>query len=299
MARARRQPPLFEVLHEPSRRGSGGSALSPGTGLRPVQVTPSASAAAASAAASASRGREVKEEGPEPGPVEGVERERGIDPSWEKERTLKISQTTVLMGIAAVMVVLALTWIVAFKQGGKNVEAKLTGGATEEPVSPEIVDPMLGGRQERAGSGGGTVPRGDEPSRRTPTPTPAGPRQPESGSATVAQWTPGTDPRQPAHNYLVVATVPFRDAEVIAQFLTEHGVPAAAGPASDKVDPKRAMANNDAHVVFPLMAVPSDRYSAMKAERDALAAKVKQIGKLWKQAGGGSDFSDATWYRYK
>jgi hypothetical protein len=289
MARARRQPPLFEVLHEPSRRGgSGGSALSPGTGLRPVQVTPSV------------RRPEAEEpvvEAPVPETPSREAETEGASPAawrWGGDWSLN-SQTGILMAIAAVMVLVALTWVIAFQQGEGNAAAKLKLGGSEEPVAPAITDPML-----EADGRGAISPRPTSQRPVSTNTTSTTSRRPvETASGPVVAWEPGTDPREPAHNYLLIATVPYRDAEAMAQFLSEQGVPAAAAPASDKVDPKRAMANNDPHVVFPLKGVHSSEYSARQGERDALKARVEQIGKLWRKAGGYEDFSKAQWARYK
>src|SRR5690606_6177283 len=137
MARARRQPPLFEVLHEPSRRASGGSALSPGTGLRPVQVTPSGRRREPEAAPPAP---------PAPAPLPAAEPpQEPVAAAWWAGEWGLGGQKGILLGIAAVMALLAVTWAVAFWQGRAHEASKLNLPEAG-PVVP-AVDPMLTGAE--------------------------------------------------------------------------------------------------------------------------------------------------------
>jgi len=127
------------------------------------------------------------------------------------------------------------------------------------------------------------------------------PPAPEPAQATILTATgpAGNDPRIEGNNYLELATLPRDQAEQAVRYLAGRGIEAIAVPRGG-VDRRRNRSNTTGpyRVVAIDLAVPSDRYSALRREREGLERRVKRAGKAWAEAGGASDFSDPLWRRY-
>jgi hypothetical protein len=273
MAKARRTPPLFEVLSGSERRSPPGTL---GNGSRPVEVRVPA--------------------GPGPNIDTGAPR-----PAPERPRPAGPAVSPVLWVLVAIaLAAVAATGYFAFRAGEDKAARSLV------PVDPGLprADSPSGPGAPDTPSGpatppGETIARPDNPAdpgpgAQRPGPTPPAPPAPEPDPGDVT-----IDPRQPGMNYLHIVKLRWRDAEKAVAFLNASGVPVAAVP-ERQVDPSTARDNNLPHLVFALEAIPSDRFTASADKRKALIEKVKRIGQRFQREHKGvSDFSEPFWARYQ
>ncbi len=100
-------------------------------------------------------------------------------------------------------------------------------------------------------------------------------------------------------NYLVVATLPWKDATEAGQYLAKHGYPALVQP-KNKVDPSRAAANNTPCEVVLLSGYAPGAFREAQKEREALMTNIKGLGRRWRVENkrAPSDFSDAFWKKF-
>jgi len=282
MAKARRTPPLFEVLRGQDRRTSPGTPGKPAAGStsappRPVEVRTPAS-------------------GPSTGPdATGGSYEPRIDTGGARldRRAGRASSAarwlspTVWALIAVCLAAVATTWYVAYRFGQDQAAKDLV---PKEPGVPKAADLAAGGGVQPSD------PQADAPDRELApqpgNPVPAAPILPIDVAL-------GDDPRQPGMNYLHIVTLTWRDAEQAVAFLNRSGVRAVAIPAR-KVDPKAARDKNAPHLIFAAEAIPSDRFKASATQRNALIEKVKRVGQRFrKEEKGASDFAEPYWAAYQ
>lgn len=104
---------------------------------------------------------------------------------------------------------------------------------------------------------------------------------------------------QAGWNYLVVATLPWKEAVEAAQYLARGGYPASVVP-KNRVDPGRAEANNTPCEVVLLSGYAPGEYREAQKDREALMTKVKGLGRRWRADNrrAPSDFSDAFWKKF-
>lgn len=203
-------------------------------------------------------------------------------------------------GVAALLVILIAGWFAAYRMGQQQGRETVLPYLSEKNGTGNGTAPVLpdGGKSglEVAGGNGGT------PSGVNPTPSGGTDGKGGSGAAPEAVKGPkvGEDPRQNGYNYLELCTITFREGIQAVDFLGRNGVKAGLVPAVKKVDPARAAANNDPHILFVADGIASDRFKTSERERAQLVAKVEQIGKKFQRdQRGASDFSRPMWRLFK
>lgn len=291
MGHARRQQPLYEVLSGSSRRpgfprpvpirpDSGTHQTShpeavheaPASAAVPEVPTP----AAAPAAELKVLGRDPFRRTHAPTPTKPAAKPANSDTEMA-DGSLRLPASTMLIVLAVLIAVVAVTWSVAFRMGAQNEAAKMGDQFPDAPGTPVVSGP--------------------QPADIRPPPSPAPlpkPQPPEQKPAPASQE-PGQDQRIPGHNYLYLGTLMERDAAAGTAFLTQNGVPAFY-----VVDRIRAGGNNRPCRMYAAMGVPSDRYSAMQRERDELVRKVEELGRRWqREHKGASDFRQPQWTLFK
>jgi hypothetical protein len=103
------------------------------------------------------------------------------------------------------------------------------------------------------------------------------------------------DPRVPGNNYLELCPLTWKDAEPAVRFLQAHGVRATAIPNNKKVDPAKPEPNNPFLIIVD-QPYASGNFRATQAERNALVAEIRRLGKKWQaEHRGASDFADPMW----
>gem|GEM_PF-3040475 len=128
------------------------------------------------------------------------------------------------------------------------------------------------------------------------------PRQNTDSKPALVAPAPGETPSPeddftPGHNYLVVATLPYREATEVGQFLASKGLGAKLIP-KGRVDLESAQTKNLPCEVIVLRGFAPDEFSARAKEREELMTRVKRLGRLWKAENRKvpSDFADA-WFK--
>jgi hypothetical protein len=109
----------------------------------------------------------------------------------------------------------------------------------------------------------------------------------------------GDDPRLPGNDYLIVESLTLKDAEPVANFLVENGVPAVVVPPQG-VDPaKLSQDPRGMWWVIVRQGLTSEEFKGGDPRKNQLLGTVKKIGRRWKQDHKGStDFSTAFWRLY-
>ncbi|MFN0010999.1 MAG: hypothetical protein ACKVS8_05070 [Phycisphaerales bacterium] len=204
-----------------------------------------------------------------------------------------------LYAAAAGVVVLSLVWVVAFKVGessgvreGNERVARLVQG---------------GGGAENAGkttTGAGSAIVATDPLLRTekapaPAPTPAPPVNVPVPATVKTSESGAVLGFQAGLNYLVVATLRRADADEAAKYLSAQGLAVMILPERG-IDPNSAQAASVSWEVLILRGYSSP-LSATQAERDALEAQVKSLGRRWKAENrkAPTDFAQVFWKRFK
>jgi hypothetical protein len=145
-----------------------------------------------------------------------------------------------------------------------------------------------------------TLPDSDPsgPTVQTPARTGASSSQPPSPKP--AQTSTAPLPEEdfiPGHNYLVVATLPFKEATEVGEFLASKGLAAKLIPRG-RVDLESAQTKNLPCEVIVLRGFAPEEFSSRAKEREQLMTRVKRLGRLWKAENrrAASDFADA-WFK--
>ncbi len=103
----------------------------------------------------------------------------------------------------------------------------------------------------------------------------------------------GPDLRKPGFNYLEVCLLTWRDAEPAVRFLQANGIRAAAVPAAKGVDPGNPQPNNRFLIIVDQPFASGKEYRNSQAQRDALKAEIRRLGKKWQtEHRGASDFHE-------
>lgn len=285
MAKARRTPPLFEVLGGTERRSTTSTPPGPVVS-RPVQVRIP----------------------PQDGPVNGTasispgERGAAMRPragsAWHQ-------RPQAWFIAAAVLAVVFGVWYVAYHLGHDQAARDLvpkdltsptatpgtqttpppdtsvgTTGPALQPTGPGPTGPQMPAGGVSLGAADSGAPAGKDPE-----PTPQAPQIP-------------SDPRKVGVNYLHLDTLPWRDAEQAVAYFTRNGVKVAAVPAK-KVDPQQARDKNLPHLIFALEGVASEKYTSSAKFRSDLERKVREVGQNFqKKERGASDFASPYWVKY-
>ena len=192
-----------------------------------------------------------------------------------------------LLTTAVVVGVVAVTWIVAWRLGEQTERGKWSKYVGESQEASPAPDPLVGGSGPDPvvpESGGNDLDRSGDGSRAS-QPTP------DSDHATPSSWIPGTEPRKPGHNYLLVTRLPWDQAVPAAAFLTDQGIPAAALPADSSVDFQTAADKNLDHHVVVLEGFPRESFSSRAARRRELQQEVSRLGRIWRRGDGFDDFA--------
>jgi hypothetical protein len=189
--------------------------------------------------------------------------------------SIRIPAGTLLVAVAIVMAIVVAVYIIGYRRGGTEMEARLANLVLEplrnDPlVSPEAVDPQTPGGN--LGSGSAIPSTGPEPTS---------PSRSEAmwGSLAGVTLTPGS-------KYFILSETVLDGAERLARFCRERGLETYVIP-SDNTRLRRVAA-------FPALATASRDDPATRE----LQRRIRQIGRLWKTAGGVTDLSDAyvlTW----
>jgi hypothetical protein len=270
----RGQPPLFEALGESPRRD--------GSPAGPV-VHP---------AAHSSNGHPPALYVP-PAPRAPVVVE---SPAGHAGRSvgLRGNRTTVIAFLAAAVVILfMIVWSLAYKLGERQGQESvlshtdpedaraITGQDSKQNPTSQLPVNAPSPEAERAKPRANAVP----PATPKPTSTAA------AGLPPVAQ----ADPRIPGNNYLELCPLTWKDAEPAVRYLQAHGVRATAIPNTKKVDPAKPEPNNPFLIIVD-QPYASGNFKATQAERNALVAEIRRLGKKWQaEHRGASDFADPMW----
>lgn len=281
----RRKPPLLEALGNPPTGRSGGRGLAHGpisgqptvvhpgaaagtSGTRPaslIEPRPSASGVPTGAAASA-------------GSWFGADR-AGASGHPARDRT-----TVILFLLATLVGLFAITWSLAYRLGHRSGQQSVL--VHTDPKDAAAIT--------------GQVPIELPPTSGAPGPT--GTVQPAPGVAPIGAGRAssgamppivGPDLRKPGFNYLEVCLLTWRDAEPAVRFLQANGIRAAAVPAAKGVDPGNPQPNNRFLIIVDQPFASGKEYRNSQAQRDALKAEIRRLGKKWQtEHRGASDFHE-------
>ncbi len=205
---------------------------------------------------------------------------------WDSElfsgRRLSISMSALGLVGAVAVGLLAITWTVGYKAGEAR-QARLDGALLRTGDSQAVVDPM------------------NTPDL-VPPPAPGGAQGNSNTGAAAkpdADGAVGVDPRQRGYNYLIAATLPLKDAQAAARFLTVNGVGAAV-VTPEGVDPVAGAANNRSlWLVIVSEGISPEEYRRSDDQRASLVNTVKQLGRRWRsEQRGSADFAQCYWKKF-
>jgi hypothetical protein len=201
---------------------------------------------------------------------------------------VSLSSSVLWAAGGALVLVLVLTWVMAYQLGARNERNRLLGRADQPPppISPET--PGVGRRSE-------SRPAAARPTAATQSPSTA-------GSVTRPPAPPvgiDDDPRVAGVNYLIIASLRREDAERAAAFLTDSGVPSAVVVPEGKSEARLRQDPRATWQVIAREGVPSGEFRASAQRRADLESKVKQLGARWKADHKGvANFADCGWDRF-
>jgi len=214
--------------------------------------------------------------------------------SWNKQgslfdlkRQVAVPMSAILVVIGVGILVLVLTWGIAYTVGGKRGEANITrdlGGGGVKPESFPLNENLVQGS-----------PKAPE-ARQQPLPE----RRPPVNPSTPAVNPPAGSGTVPVAgvNYLLLASGMDKDgADKMASFLTQNGLPAAA--VVDK--PASGSNNRGSYIVLVTRGLTSEEYKQgdRYPARAEVMSKVASLGKVWqKDHKGQTDFSQAYWKKF-
>ena len=172
--------------------------------------------------------------------------------SWEPGRSMRVTAGHLLLGVALVMVLVVVTWMIAFRQGELQARAELESVIFQ----PLIEDPVL-----------------------DPTPVPQRVAAASGSDAPVEEALVG-DPRQPGLFYFVLAETRLEGALRLAGFCRELGLETWVIP-RDNAGLARVIA-------LPGVVTTSRTEEACRV----LDERIGAIGIRWKDSGGASSLED-------
>lgn len=242
------------------------------------------------------------------------------EPRTEGRPSLTLPRSALFASAGLMLAVGVLGYAIGYEVGGRAMESELLGSAPEMEIPGDrapaggatlgqgsgrgggpgverVVDPLVPGADQGAGSEESASGRGDDRAG-LPGGESAAPPSPASGGRVYesdAGWV-SDDPRTPGTNYLALATLDREDAVEAVDVLERGGVDSVAV----RVEGGATAANDsDRFVVYSLgLAVPSGRYSAMADQRRVHERRVGEIGRRWAERGGASAFDQPFWRRY-
>ncbi len=222
------------------------------------------------------------------------------------EPFLRVRKSAFYLGVAGVLAIALLVWIVAFTRG------RAVGGAEERqkfgvvnPPSPPLGDPL---NQKPAvtdptpdntpqANDAGDAGKGGKPQPKKPVSV-AGVTGAQvnagSGEILTATGRTNTDPRTPGMNYLVLTILAEDEAAEAVAFLARNNVDAFAVP--NKGD-RRAASGRKTSVLVVTAGITADQY-----KKDPIRTQMEQaatkLGAAWKKQGGSVDFAQHYWQKY-
>ncbi|MBC7771541.1 MAG: hypothetical protein H7210_03495 [Pyrinomonadaceae bacterium] len=293
MSRSRRMPPLFEVMHEANKKATGAPNSPPVAG----GTDPAATSRAPSPGAGKVFPRITSV--PEDAATHGRATEVAT-PLWDADHArtsgrrigIRVSFVGVWLALAAVLVAMLVTAVIAYKSGAEDEKNRLLATRNDPPPS----------------LGDSTADQLNQPSAatdRTTTGSDVNPPTERRGNTALNNSAVlpvfGDDPRQKGTNYLIVAKLFLKDATAAAQYLTENGVPCVVVP-PEGVDSLKLQEDRRGNwLVVVRSGYASDEFSkpAAEAQRAEIMKKVKQLGRRWKEdRKGASSFADSFWDKY-
>ena len=188
----------------------------------------------------------------EQGDVDPSRPQRQGAPAWEPGRSMRVTAGHLLVSIAVVMVLVVVTWMIAFRQGELQARAELESVIFQPVLEDPVLDP--------APSAG--VPAGD------PVP------------AVVTKESLVGDPRQEGLFYFVLAETRLEGALRLARFCRELGLETWVIP-RDNAGLARVIA-------LPGVVTTSRTEEACRV----LDERIGAIGLRWKESGGTSSLED-------
>jgi len=209
-----------------------------------------------------------------------------------------------IAGLAAVVVVI-LVWGIAYNLGADQKQRELEARYSLDPNVPPIIEPLDQELSYQDPTGGpGTAPQSTPGAGSTQTntgsQTAARPQTSTSGLILVSSGTRDSDPRQEGFNYLeLIGTayaVPQDEARRLIEFLAQNGLQAVAFPV---IDTQTGRVNNPLRYRVSLLSGAVERFGATRAERQALEARVAELGRTWsRQMGGSTNLAQPLWRKY-
>lgn len=205
-----------------------------------------------------------------------------------------------IAGLAAVVIVI-LVWGIAYNLGADQKQRELEARYSLDPNVPPIIEPLDQelSYQDPTGGPGATPRTGSEPTN-TGSQTVARPSASTNGLILVSSGTRDADPRQEGFNYLeLIGTayaVPQDEARRLVDYLAQNGLQAVALPV---IDTQTGRVNNPLRYRVSLLSGAVERFGATRAERQALEARVAELGRTWsRQMGGSTNLAQPLWRKY-
>ncbi len=235
----------------------------------------------------------TREDGPgrraSPPPLLGLEQGNG---------RIAVPMTWAYVALAVVIVLLVASYGVGYRVGVSAERAEMQQFAArdadrvfKDPISGEHAAPA----QPNPSRGTDSADRRESGDTRQTTP-PENPGR-AAGEILSADGPLDVDPRIVGSNYLELATLPKAQAIAAVRYLASKDEPAIAVPGVDRGGSGRNTSGRYRVIALGL-AVPGDRFSSMKAQRERFERRLARLGKAWADAGGASDFSDPLWRRH-
>lgn len=188
--------------------------------------------------------------------------------------SIRIPAGSLLVAVAIVLGMLVTVYIVGYRRGGSEMEARLATLVLE----PLRHDPLVS-----SASPDEEVPGGHLSS---PTLAPSA-AEPTSPTRSQAMWGPLSGVAlSPGSKYFILSETVLEGAERLARFCRDRGLETYVIP-SDNTRLRRVAA-------FPALSTASRDDPATRN----LQRRIREIGRLWKASGGVTDLSDAyvlTW----
>ncbi|MCU0689168.1 MAG: hypothetical protein MUE97_05460 [Phycisphaerales bacterium] len=233
--------------------------------------------------------------------------------SWAPAARIKQRSTMIIaLVVSAAIVLIVIAAVIGRAVGQKSTDQQWAdrvggggggGGSGVAPSGGRGANDGLGGAGTPGGPGS-TIPLIDQPAVVGPTPGPTsgtgpGPGPGRAGGGGGGGGATVTTALQPGWNYLVVATLPWKEAVQTAQFLAQSGYPAKVVP-RNRVDPSQAEAKNTSCEVVLLAGFAPGEFSDARRERETLVTRIKALGRTWRAENrrAPSDFSDAFWKKF-
>lgn len=298
MGRSRRHPPLFEVLGEPSR-----GKVRPSREAEPRRPLDESDPELVWE-------RSTAEVPVEPSDLPDREPQHTPPRPVSPQGRVSIPVSLAFFIAAGAIFVVVIVYLIGYRLGHDAGTA--TRLAVQDTRAPEQT--AGAGSIDTRGSPGGVLPgtrgtgstglgSGQVPAQQD-RPTRPDPQVPPAALVSTMTEIPIAEPREIGMNYLELCRIPWEDAREAVEFLGASGVRASASPNTADADWSaerrlRARERNDIHVVYVLVGIPGDEFTARADERERIEREVRRIGKDWLDQGGASDFSKIGWRKYK